>query len=184
LPANTGISFVQQDNSHFVHIAGNLPGNFNFFRLNFYLNVTESVENVRHIQHTLLSFIVVFSIFAAFTLYFILSRIFKPLDIIASTSRKIANEHYSKRINIKGNNELSAVARDFNRMAEKIEKQIYMLEEEAAGKQRFIDNFAHEIRTPLTSIYGDAEYMQIAVLEEGENIQLTQSIMNKTKHIK
>ena len=180
---NTGISFVQRDDRHFVHIGENLPGDFILYRLDFFSDVTESIENVRNIQRILLIFYIVFSIFAAFALHLILSRIFKPLDIVASTSRKIADEHYSERINIQGNNELAAVAKDFNRMAEKIEKQIYTLESEADGKQRFIDNFAHEIRTPLTSIYGNAEYLQVASLSEGEHIHLAQSIMNKTRHI-
>ena len=183
LPENTGISFVQKDDRHFVHIGADLQGDINFYRLDFYSDVTESIDNVQNIQRILLIFMIMFSIVAAFALYLILARIFKPLDIVAGTSRKIADEHYSERIYIKGNNELATVAKDFNRMAEKIEKQIYTLEAVADGKQRFIDNFAHEIRTPLTSIYGNAEYLQVASLEEGEHIQLTQSIMNKTKHM-
>ena len=179
-PTENKISFIQHEDEHFVHIRGTLPEPFQFFQLNYYLNITESVTEMRNIQRILLTFFIVFSVIAALALYFVLLRIFKPLDIVAGASRKIADEHYHERVHIKGNNELAKMARDFNRMADKIEGQIRMLEEESAGKQRFIDNFAHEIRTPLTSIYGNAEYMQRAILEEGEMISLTQSIMDKT----
>jgi len=183
IPANNEISFVHRGQEHFIRIAGTLPEPFGFFQLNYYLNITENITDMRNIQHVLMIFFIVFSVIAAFALYFILLHIFKPLDIVAATSRKIADEHYYERIYVKGNNELAKVAGDFNRMAEKIENQIRILEEENAGKQRFIDNFAHEIRTPLTSIYGNAEYMQKAVLEEGEMIKLTQSIMDKTSQM-
>ena len=103
LPTNTDISFIQQNDSHFVHIAGNLPGSFNFYRLNFYLDVTDNIENMRNIQRVLLTFIVAFSVLAAVALYLILSRIFKPLDIIAGTSRKIADEHYRSYRAVDGN---------------------------------------------------------------------------------
>jgi signal transduction histidine kinase len=181
--ADGNASFVQREQEHFVRIAGTLPEPFEFYLLIYYLDITENITNMQNIQSVLLIFFIVFSAIAALALYFILLRIFKPLDIIAVASRKIADEHYHERIHIKGNNELAIVAEDFNRMAEKIENQIRLLEEESANKQRFIDNFAHEIRTPLTAVFGNAEYMQKAVLDEGEMVGLTQSIMDKTEQM-
>ncbi|MCL1882940.1 MAG: HAMP domain-containing histidine kinase [Defluviitaleaceae bacterium] len=178
------ISFIRNEQGHFISITGLLPEPLHFYRLDYLLNITESINSMQNIQRAFLVFAIIFSGIAAPALYFILSSIFKPLEVVAETSRKIANEHYHERIFVKGTNELSEMAKDFNRMAEKIENQIRMLEEESFGKQRFIDNFAHEIRTPLTSIYGNAEYMQKALLDEGENIILTQSIMDKTTHMK
>jgi signal transduction histidine kinase len=116
-------------------------------------------------------------VIAALGLYYILLRIFKPLGIVANTSRKIANGNYGERIYIKGENELSSMALDFNRMAEQIEQQIL-------GKQQFIDNFAHEIRNPLTSVYGYAEYLQKTSFDEDVNIKSTQFIMDEANHMK
>ncbi|MCL2355938.1 MAG: HAMP domain-containing histidine kinase [Defluviitaleaceae bacterium] len=176
------ISFMQQSDEHFILITGYLPEPLHFYRFEYRLNITESINSMQSTQRLFLIFAVIFSAIAAPGLYLILKNIFKPLDIVAAASRKIANEHYHERIFVKG--ELSEIATDFNRMAEKIESQIRQLEEEALGKQRFIDNFAHEIRTPLTSVYGNAEYMQKALLDEGENIIVTQSIMDEANHMK
>jgi signal transduction histidine kinase len=76
------------------------------------------------------------------------------------------------------------MAEDFNKMAEEIEDKIAQLEEEARRKQQFIDNFAHEIRTPLTSIHGFAEMMQKTNLSEKDKIEFTNYIMSDSKHIK
>jgi len=103
---------------------------------------------------------------------------------VADASRDIADGNYDRRIGISGNNELSAMAGSFNQMAGKIENQICILKEEALAKQQFIDNFAHEIRTPLTSIYGYAEYTQKAPLDEDTIIKSTQTIMDEASHMK
>jgi signal transduction histidine kinase len=141
--------------------------------------------DMQNIQNVLLLFAVIFSVLTAIALYAVLSGIFKPLIIVDSTSRKIADGQYSERIRVKGENELSRMAFSFNRMAEEIEKQMRVLEDEAAAKQQFADNLAHEIRTPLTSIYGYAEYLQKASLDEEEVIiEYAQYIMDESGHIK
>ncbi|MCL2856669.1 MAG: HAMP domain-containing histidine kinase [Oscillospiraceae bacterium] len=178
------VSFVIQGAEYFIYIAGFLPGRLGYFQLNYSLNVTENIADMQNIQRILLFSAIVFSIVAAFALYFILSSIFKPLSIVAKASRKIANGQFGERINVKGNNELAQVALDFNKMAGKVERQIIFLEEEAVSKQQFVDNFAHEIRTPLTSIYGYAEYLQKASLDEKETIESAGYIMDEANHMR
>jgi len=183
-PADAEVSFISREYGDFIAISGVLPGRFGYFRLDYSLDATQNIADMRGIQNILMLSAVVFSIVAAFALYFILSSIFRPLAIVAKSSRSIASGHYSERIRIKGKNELAAMAQDFNRMAEKIEKQIRLLEEEAVRKQRFVDNFSHEIRTPLTSIYGYAEYLQKAALSEEEVIESAQFIMDEARHMR
>ena len=181
---DTEISFLSDDQEHFIYITGILPDTSHRYRLDYYYNITEIISDMRSIQNILLLICIAFSVITAFALYFILLGIFRPLAIVSKASKKIADGHYSERIYVNGKNELSAVAEDFNRMAEEIERQICVLEDEAAGKQQFIDNFTHEIRTPLTSIYGYAEYMQKAPLNEDEMIESTQFIMDEASHMK
>ena len=181
--ADAEISFTQREQGHFIHIIGRLPAPSDLYRLDYYLDITKNVMDMRNIQNTLLIFAAAFSVFTAFALYFILSYIFKPLGIVAGASTKIADGQYSERLKVKGKNELSSMASSFNRMAEEIEKQITVLEDEALGKQQFADNLAHEIRTPLTSIYGYAEYMQKTSLCEEEIIDSAQHIMDEAGHM-
>ena len=181
---NTEITFISYEQEHYIYITGRLPEPFQFYQLDYQINVTESIADMQSVQNILLFSAILFSIIAAIALYFILLRIFKPLSIVAEASRKIANGKYCERIYIQGKNELAEVAMDFNRMAEEIEKQMELLEREAEGKQQFVDNFAHEIRTPLTSIYGYAEYLQKASLSEEETIESAQYIMDEADHMK
>ena len=183
-PAATQVTFMNIENVHFIYISGLLPQPFEHFMLEYRLNITENITDMRSVQSILLLSAIIFSIIAAFALYFILSSIFKPLSVVATASAKIADGKFDERINIIGKNEIAQVALDFNKTAEKIESQITFLEEEAINKQQFVDNFAHEIRTPLTSIYGYAEYLQKATLDESEILESAEYVMNEAEHMK
>ena len=174
---------IDSDNGYFILITGSLDEPFGYLLLEYSLDITESIMEMRNIQNTLLFSVIAFSVIAAIGLYLILSSIFKPLTVVAKASREIAGGEFGGRIPVATNNEIAQVAIDFNKMAERIERQINLLEEEAENKQQFVDNFAHEMRTPLTSIYGYAEYMQKAVLEDGEVVELSGRIMNRAGYL-
>ena len=180
----TEVTFANQGDSYYIYVSGLLPIPFDHFLLDYSLDITQSIVEMREIQNVLLVSVIIFSIIAGFALYLILSSIFKPLSVIAKTSREIAGGLYGERIKVSGRNELAQVAYDFNKMAERIESHMRYLEAEAESKQQFVDNFAHEIRTPLTSIYGYAEYMQKADLDDEEIIESSAYIMDEAKHMR
>ena len=181
--ADTEVSFIRQEHKHYIRITGLLPHPSSSYRLDYSFDITKNVADMQSIQNTLLIFAITFSMLTAIVLYFILSSIFKPLGIVADASRKIADGQYSERLLVKGKDELSRVALSFNRMSEEIEKQMRVLADEAIVKQQYADDLAHEIRTPLTSIYGYAEYIQKASLSEEEIIESAQYIMTEAGHM-
>ena len=178
------INFSQENGEHFISIVGVLPYPFRFYQLSYTLDITASITDMQQTQRVLWVVSVIVSLVAAVFLYIILLRIFKPLEIVARASWQIADGRYSERIAVKGKNELASMATAFNRMATQIEEQISLLEDEAIKKQQFVDNFAHEIRTPLTSIYGYAEYLQKTNVDEAELIESAGFIMSEADHMK
>ena len=177
------VAFESSDEGHFIIITDFLTEPFGYFLLEYTLDITGNIREMRNIQNALLFSVIAFSIVAAVGLHLILSSIFRPLAIVAKTSREISDGKFGERIPVKSNNELAQVAIDFNKMAERIEQQMMLLEEEAENKQQFVDNFAHEMRTPLTSIFGYAEYMQKASLDEGEVVELSERIMSRAGYL-
>jgi len=177
-------TFISDDQCYLISVESYIVTTPISFLLTAAFDVTESVHELREIQRILLYLFIVFSLFSAVILYFILNKIFKPLEIVTTSAQKIANGEYSERIVIKGKNELALMADQFNQMASEIENRIYLLEEEAERKQQFMDNLAHEIRTPLTAIYGYAEYIQKANLNEEEKIESTMYVMEEAIYMK
>jgi len=166
-----------------IAVSGYLPEPFGFLRLDYALDMTELMEALAFIQRILLIVCIGFAILTAFILFFILTRIFKPLALVSQASRKIATGNYSGRVTVHGKSELAAMAEDFNRMADQIERQVQELIDDSEGKQLFIDNIAHELRTPLTSIFGYAEYMQKIALDDPEMIESMQYIMDEASYM-
>lgn len=78
---------------------------------------------------------------------------------VSKAAKKIAEGSFSERIAKCGRDEVGELATDFNQMAEKIEEKMFELSEMARQKEDFTANFAHELKTPLTSVIGYADML-------------------------
>jgi histidine kinase len=94
---------------------------------------------------------------------FVSRRIVTPVREMMLASRRIAEGHYSERVNVAGDpsrdelDELASLAVTFNQMAAK-------LEQIEATRRELIGNVAHELRTPLATIKGSMEGLIDGVL--------------------
>lgn len=131
----------------------------------YYFVTVQDISDVIDIHEDMLSRIQVISMGCAVGIAVILLIVVKilllPLQKINAGTRAIAQGEYEKRISEKGKDELSELACNMNRMAEAVEKNVKALEVVAENRKQFIDNLAHEMKTPLTSILGFADLLQI-----------------------
>ncbi len=124
------------------------------------------------------------SILLAVCLFFILRKLLKPLDKLRTATEEISNGNFDCRADNSGNDEFSLLASDFNKMAEHISEKITQTQLDAQTKQRMLDNIAHEMRTPLTSIRGYAEYIRDANIDEEEKTEALEFIINESERLK
>ncbi|WP_223555543.1 sensor histidine kinase [Lysinibacillus sphaericus] len=99
------------------------------------------------------------------------SRLTTPLRSIADGIRDIARGQYNKRLNLKTSYELAQIQEDFNVMAkqlERMEKEKKCLEE---NKQRMLVDLSHDLKTPMTTIRGYIEAMELGLINEEERRQ-------------
>jgi len=103
--------------------------------------------------------------------YLLAKMITASVKRVGKAARRIAGGEYSERIRTKGKDEIGELASDFNRMAEQVEEKIAELSDAARQKEDFTANFAHEIKTPLTSVigYADMIYQRDLPREEVKN---------------
>ncbi len=85
----------------------------------------------------------------------------RPLNEINKSINEISNGNYSKRLKIRGSEELRGLSENINIMAGSIEENYKKIKGVADERKRFIDSLAHEIKTPLTSILGFADILRI-----------------------
>jgi two-component system sensor histidine kinase BaeS len=72
-------------------------------------------------------------------------RVLSSMAALGQASRRLADGDLSERVPVRGDDEVAALARSFNRMAEALQRS----EEQ---QRRMISDIAHELRTPLANI--------------------------------
>lgn len=102
-----------------------------------------------------------FAVLIGGVLMLIVFRMLSPLHRIYTTLHDIADGQYELRLPEKGGQEFRLLARSINQMAASIEANVEQLEKVADSRKQFIDNLAHEMKTPLTSILGFADILRI-----------------------
>ena len=123
------------------------------------------------------------SVVLALSLYFIQRKLYAPLQKLREATKAISQGDFSARADDSGKDEFAELAEDFNAMSDKINEQMDELKTVAEQKQTMLDNLGHEMRTPLTSIYGAAEYSFRHTLSEEERMQSLLDIMSESKRL-
>ncbi len=92
----------------------------------------------------------------------------KPIATLKKNTGLIANGVYGRRVEIAERDEIGELGEDFNRMADAVEAHISELREEATRRTMFMSALTHELKTPMTSIKGNAQTLLATKLNEEE----------------
>ncbi|MDK8190443.1 HAMP domain-containing sensor histidine kinase [Paenibacillus sp. UMB7766-LJ446] len=99
-------------------------------------------------------------------MFFVSRGLTRSIDRLNRTAKVIAQGDFSERVTLKSKDEIGILGSNFNEMAEVVEDKINELERNNEEKQRFINNFTHELKTPLTSIIGYANFLRTTKYNE------------------
>ena len=92
-------------------------------------------------------------------------RVLSPVREMTRTARRITGSDLSARIPVEGHDELAELGHTFNDMVER-------LEEGFRAQRRFLDDVAHELRTPITIARGHLEILGEDPVERAETIEI------------
>lgn len=87
---------------------------------------------------------------------------------LSRTVRQFARGNYESRALVKSRDEIGMLAEDFNWMAGAMNMQMERLRLEVRRQEEFTAAFAHELKTPLTSIIGYADTIRQMELSKEE----------------
>ncbi|MCL2456643.1 MAG: HAMP domain-containing histidine kinase [Defluviitaleaceae bacterium] len=106
------------------------------------------IKNAMQSIRVAMNIVLIISAGFAFVLIYISSgAISRPLRQISEAAGEIASGDFEKRIPVRGKDEVSLLATQFNKMAESLQEQERI-------RNAFIANISHDIRSPLTSMRG------------------------------
>lgn len=101
------------------------------------------------------------------------------INKVSKAAKRIAEGRYEERIKVPGKDEIGELAVNFNHMAENIEEKIMELSNHAQQKEDFAANFAHELKTPLTSVIGYADMLYQKDLPRDQVKSAAEYILNE-----
>lgn len=107
----------------------------------------------------------------------------EPLRRLSRTTRRIAQGNLKVRANVRSRDELGALAADFNNMADHLEEQFQELNDMARRQEEFIGSFAHELKTPLTSMIGYADMLRSQEMSQEERFQAANYIFKEGRRL-
>ena len=126
------------------------------------------------------SAVIGFGIVASIILSVALTRHLRRLTV---TVRKISGGDLSRRSQISTHDEFGQLSRDFDVMADKLQESISKLESDMQRQESFMGAFAHELKTPMTSIIGFADLLRQGNMDESTRIMASEYIFSEGKRL-
>ncbi|MBR3142312.1 MAG: HAMP domain-containing histidine kinase, partial [Clostridiales bacterium] len=106
-----------------------------------------------------------------------------PLYKVSRTARALASGHLESRVNSKTQDEIGQLGSDFDHMADRLEDNINELKLSMEKQDRFMGSFAHELKTPMTSIIGYADLLRSQALNGDETQEAANYIFSEGKRL-
>jgi two-component system, OmpR family, sensor kinase len=90
-------------------------------------------------------------------------RVLRPVRELTATAQQISDTDLSQRIEVDGRDELAELGATFNAMVERLENGF-------VEQRRFLDDVAHELRTPITIVQGHVDLLGDDPEERAESV--------------
>ncbi|WP_347205794.1 sensor histidine kinase [Nocardioides marinisabuli] len=99
--------------------------------------------------------------------YLLTGRLLAPLRTLRETAQEISETDLSRRLPVRGNDDITALTRTVNQMLARLESAF-------AGQRQFLDDAGHELRTPLTVLRGHLELLDAG---DPDDVEQTRALL-------
>ncbi|MCD8023175.1 MAG: HAMP domain-containing histidine kinase [Lachnospiraceae bacterium] len=107
----------------------------------------------------------------------------RNMQKLSKATRQFARGEYETRVDIRNRDEIGMLSEDFNWMADEMSGQMEKLRDEVRRQEEFTSAFAHELKTPLTSIIGYADTIRQMELTPEETDMCANYIFQQGKRL-
>ncbi len=129
------------------------------FELYYLFPLTAEDQTIQLIQRTVLLAGLALVVLVLGIVLLVTRQVVLPVRVAAETAGRLAAGDLSKRIKVRGSDDIARLGQSFNDMADRLQRQIRRLEDLSRVQRRFTSDVSHELRTPLTTIRMAAEYL-------------------------
>mgnify|MGYP000862982010 CR=1 FL=1 len=148
--------------------ASSLPAPHEDIALVSAVSLTPLIEMNRLLARQMIGMALIASALLLGLSWLILSGLLAPVARLTIAMRRAMAGDFTQRVRASGGGELTQLSRGFNRMAQTTQRHLEELGRSSERNQRFADNLAHEMRTPVTAILGYARSLLTQPMEEAD----------------
>ena len=179
-----GYGITEINDTPFLFITSVLDTPFSNMKLTYIKNEQNIEDYKSQITAYCIAISVVVSVTLAIVIIAMLLKLTSPLRKLNRAAMEITSGNYSKKVDIKSHDEVGELASSFNEMSSHIQSHIDELSKLTESKQQFVDNLAHEIRTPITAILGYGEILRNERITNDEKNMAIRYILSQSERIK
>jgi len=106
-----------------------------------------------------------------------------PVRALSAVARAFSKGDYAGRAEVRCADEIGELTRHFNAIADSLEGHMRELAQQARRREDFVASFAHELKTPLTSIIGYADTLRSRALDEEERFRSANYIFTEGRRL-
>lgn len=133
-------------------------------------------DDMTKMYHYIVLIVLICCAVLSFVISYLLTYRVRALSV---TAWAFAGGQMEERAKIRGTDEIAKLAIDFNQMADELQEKMEQLEEHVKSQEAFTAAFAHELKTPLTSIIGYAELLRSMSLSKEEELTAANYIFHR-----
>ena len=184
---NTCNSIIwRENNNYYLQLCSSMDintENLDISQMDIVYDITSVYPARAQEQNTFRLLLIAIFVVGSITSMIAASLLTKPLEKLSSLAQHISHGDYSARLHIHSGDEIEALANDFNNMADTIEDNISELHFSMEKQEQFMGSFAHELKTPMTSIIGYADLLRSQNMSEDETNEAANYIFSEGKRL-
>lgn len=110
-------------------------------------------------------------------------RMTRPLRTLTTASAEIADGDYARRTGLHTGDEIETLSSSFDKMADAVQEKITALQADVRQREDFMGAFAHELKTPMTSIIGYADMLRTIQASPAEQYEAAGAIYHEGRRL-
>jgi len=122
------------------------------YELYYFFPLQAEQKSIASMQRTLLVVGIAVVFLLAAIAWLVTRWVVVPVRLAAQGARRLSTGQLNERMDVRGTDELAALATAFNDMAASLQEKLAELEDLSQVQRQFVSDVSHELRTPLTTI--------------------------------
>ena len=183
--AHDGVQKIifSRDEAHFLQLSGTLRANGEAMTLDIVYPISSLYETQREqlaVYRRVLVALLLGGGLVAWSVAYVLTR---PLSQVSAAARRLSGGDLTARAEVHSRDEVGVLAQDFNAMAQHLAQNMQAMQEAMQQQEQFMGSFAHELKTPMTSVIGYADLLRSGGLTQEESMDAANTIFCEGKRL-